>query len=202
MKTFLILGAGTAGTMVANKMADHLDQDEWKIILVDQHETHYYQPGFLFIPFGIYSANDVIKPKRDFIPQNVEFVLSEIKIIEPEKNQVQLVKENRTIKYDTLVLATGARTVPEETEGMLEDLQYKSGVCKKGYRNKPLSDFQVKLNHKKSKIPAILREIDDAAAVPTIDHWLFDVNGQEAEVFPSGVASGEYFREIQNGLCR
>jgi sulfide:quinone oxidoreductase len=126
MKTFLILGAGTAGTMVANKMAEHLDQGEWKVIIVDQHETHYYQPGFLFIPFGIYNSNDVIKPKRDFIPQNVEFVLSEIKLIEPDKNQVQLVKGNRTIKYDTLVVATGSRTVPAETDGLLDNGWHKN----------------------------------------------------------------------------
>jgi sulfide:quinone oxidoreductase len=126
MKTFLILGAGTAGTMVANKMAHHLDQDEWKILIVDQHETHYYQPGFLFIPFGMYSSNDVIKPKRDFIPQSVEFINSEIKLIEPDKNQVQLVKEDRTIKYDTLVIATGSHTVPEETEGLMDNGWHKN----------------------------------------------------------------------------
>ena len=68
MKSLLILGAGTAGTMVANKMRRLLDNDEWRITIVDQHETHYYQPGFLFIPFGMYSKNDVVKPKRDFIP--------------------------------------------------------------------------------------------------------------------------------------
>ena len=46
MKNLLILGAGTAGTMVANKMRRLLDNDEWRITIVDQHETHYYQPGF------------------------------------------------------------------------------------------------------------------------------------------------------------
>ena len=50
--------------MVANKMCRLLDCDEWRITIVDQHETHYYQPGFLFIPFGMYSKNDVIKPKQ------------------------------------------------------------------------------------------------------------------------------------------
>ncbi|RME87814.1 MAG: NAD(P)/FAD-dependent oxidoreductase, partial [Anaerolineae bacterium] len=50
MKTLLILGAGTGGTMVANKMANALDPQEWRIIIVDRDETHYYQPGFLFIP--------------------------------------------------------------------------------------------------------------------------------------------------------
>ncbi|HSG26017.1 MAG TPA: FAD/NAD(P)-binding oxidoreductase, partial [Anaerolineales bacterium] len=88
MKTLLILGAGTGGTMVANKMSHHLDANEWKIIIVDKNETHFYQPGFLFIPFGIYSPADVVKPKRDFIPQNVEFVFSDIEVIEPEKSRV------------------------------------------------------------------------------------------------------------------
>jgi len=53
MKKLLILGAGTAGTMMLNKLYNTLDKDEWQITIVDQHETHYYQPGFLFIPFGI-----------------------------------------------------------------------------------------------------------------------------------------------------
>ena len=80
MKKLLILGAGTAGTMVANKLSHILDRDEWKITIVDQDETHYYQPGFLFIPFGIYGQNDVIKAKRDFIPAGVEMIVSEIEI--------------------------------------------------------------------------------------------------------------------------
>jgi sulfide:quinone oxidoreductase len=126
MKNFLILGAGTAGTMVANKMAGMLNLDEWKITIIDQDETHYYQPGFLFIPFGIYSSKDVIKPKRDFIPQNVEFIYSEIKLIEPDKNRVHLVRGDRVIKYDTLVIATGSRTVPAETDGLLDNGWHKN----------------------------------------------------------------------------
>jgi sulfide:quinone oxidoreductase len=118
MKTFLILGAGTAGTMVANKMAETLDPDEWKIIIVDQEETHYYQPGFLFIPFGIYSPADVVKPKRDFLPHNVDFILSKIDLIEPDNNRVKLEKENRIINYDYLVVATGSHIDPSETEGL------------------------------------------------------------------------------------
>jgi sulfide:quinone oxidoreductase len=121
MKTFLILGGGTAGTMVANKMSHHLDADEWKIIVVDQDENHYYQPGFLFIPFGIYSPADVIKPKRDFYPPNVEFILSPIELIEPEKNQVKIQRENRVINYDYLVIATGSHIEPSQVEGLLEN---------------------------------------------------------------------------------
>ena len=126
MKTLLILGAGTAGTMVANRMSRMLDTDEWRIIVVDQHATHYYQPGLLFIPFGMYSKNDVVKPKRDFIPAGVELILSPIEVIEPDHNRVRLVKDNRIINYDFLVIATGTATHPEETPGLQEHEWYKS----------------------------------------------------------------------------
>ncbi len=120
MKTLLILGAGTGGTMVANKMAKELGLQEWKIILVDKDETHYYQPGFLFIPFEVYKPEDVIKPKRAFFPKNVEFINSDIELIEPEKNRVKLSKNNQVISYDQLVVATGCDIHPEETEGMVD----------------------------------------------------------------------------------
>ena len=120
MKTFLILGAGTGGTMVANKMSHELDPQEWKIIIVDKVENHYYQPGFLFIPFGIYNSSDVIKRKRDFIPSNVELVFSDINLIEPENNRVTLTRDNRVINYDYLVIATGTQINPEETEGLFD----------------------------------------------------------------------------------
>ncbi len=106
--------------MVANKMAEHLDPADWRIIIVDRDENHYYQPGFLFIPFGIYSQNDVVKPKRNFLPPNVEIVFSDIEVIEPDQNRVTLARENRVIHYDYLVIATGSHLHPEETPGMVD----------------------------------------------------------------------------------
>lgn len=127
MKTLLILGGGTGGTMVANKMAQHLDLQEWRIIIVDRDENHYYQPGFLFIPFGIYSPADVVKPKRNFLPPQVETVFSDIELIEPEQNRVRLVRDQRVINYDYLVVATGTRLAPDETEG-LKDAGWRKNV--------------------------------------------------------------------------
>lgn len=126
MKHLLILGAGTAGTMVANRMNRLLDKDKWRITIVDQNEKHYYQPGFLFIPFGMYSKNDVIKPKRDFIPAGVELITSPVELIEPDHKRVKLSKVNRVLTYDFLVIATGAHTHPEETPGLQEDEWHKS----------------------------------------------------------------------------
>jgi len=119
MKTLLILGGGTGGTMVANKMVEALDLQEWRIVVVDKDENHYYQPGFLFIPFGIYSPNDVVKPKRNFLPPQVEVINAEIELIEPDSNSVSL-SNKKKINYDYLVVSTGSYIRPDQVEGLLD----------------------------------------------------------------------------------
>ena len=125
MKRLLILGGGTAGTMVANRLVHELEED-WKITVVDADETHYYQPGFLFIPFGIYDRQDVIKPKRDYLPSGVEVIISPIEMIEPDQNRVRITKGDRWLSYDYLIIATGSRIVPDETPGLTEHEWHKS----------------------------------------------------------------------------
>lgn len=102
MKHVLILGAGTAGTMVANRLSRELDQDDWRITIVDADQTHYYQPGFLFIPFGTYTEADVVKPKRNYLPTGVETIFSSIEVIEPDKNRVRLANTDDYVTYDYL----------------------------------------------------------------------------------------------------
>lgn len=125
MKKILILGAGTGGTIMANKLRKELDREKWDITIVDKNRTHYYQPGFLFIPFGKYTRKDVIKPVSDFIPVGVNYILSEIDKIEPADNVVTL-KGGNILKYDYLIIATGTRIDPEETPGLKSDLWYKN----------------------------------------------------------------------------
>lgn len=125
MRKLVILGAGTAGTMMLNKLYNSLDLNEWSITIVDKDETHYYQPGFLFIPFEIYTRRDVIKPKRDFFPPGVEVIMSEIDRIEPDKNRV-ILSNNRVLPYDYLIIATGSKIDPTEIEGMKDKLWYKN----------------------------------------------------------------------------
>lgn len=123
MKTLLILGAGTAGTMVANRMAARLDPEAWKIVVVDPDPNHYYQPGFLFIPFGLYRPEEVVRPKKRFLPPGVEFLLAEVEVIEPEASRVRLA-DGRVLPYDELVIATGSHIRPEETPGLKDGRWY------------------------------------------------------------------------------
>jgi len=120
MKNLLILGAGTAGTMMANHLRPKLYSNKWNITIVDQYKTHYYQPGFLFLPFDTYTENQVKKEGKKFIPKFVNYIQKKIEKILPEENKVVL--EDETLDYDVLIIATGSKIAPEETEGLLGSL--------------------------------------------------------------------------------
>ena len=116
----MILGAGTAGTMMANHLSRKINSKNWNITIIDEHESHYYQPGFLFIPFGTYSEKDVIKKKSKFIPKKVEYIQEKIEIINPHKNQIKL-KNGNLIDFNILIIATGCKVVPEEIDGLTDE---------------------------------------------------------------------------------
>ncbi len=116
MKNILILGAGTSGTMMANHLRPKLKKDQWNITIVDQYRTHYYQPGFLFLPFDIYTEDQVKKVGKKFIPKGVNYIQKKIEKIIPTENKVEL--EDETLSYDILIIATGSKIAPEEVEGM------------------------------------------------------------------------------------
>ena len=125
MKKLLILGGGTAGTIMANKLNRALDKEEWDITIVDREKTHHYQPGYLFIPFGIYNKQDVEKPKANFFPPGVHVIFSEIEKIEAEENKV-ILDGGKVLPYDYLVVATGTHSRPDETPGLTGPNWYKN----------------------------------------------------------------------------
>lgn len=125
MKNLVILGAGTAGTMMANHLNHHLKKPDWQIIIIDEKKEHHYQPGYLFLPFDIYTPEDIIKTIEEFIPKEVKLVRQKIDRIVPEANMVELATGNH-VPYDVLIIATGAKIAPEEIEGMKGSEWHKS----------------------------------------------------------------------------
>ena len=119
MRRLLVLGAGTAGTMVVNKLRHRLDRAEWQITVVDQDDVHLYQPGLLLLPFGVYAQDELVKPRQHFIPDGVGLVLGEIERVDPDANRVLLV-DGRAIDYDYLVIASGTSPRPDQTPGMAD----------------------------------------------------------------------------------
>jgi sulfide:quinone oxidoreductase len=120
MKRLVVLGAGTAGTMAVNKLRPRLARSEWKITVVDPDETHYYQPGYLFIPFGIYRADEVTKPRKRFIPSGVDLVTATVDRVVADEKRVLLTDGNE-LPYDYLIIASGTSPRPDQTEGMAGD---------------------------------------------------------------------------------
>lgn len=117
MKHLVILGAGTGGTMMAHRLRRELPEREWRITIVDRDELHLYQPGLLLLPFGVYRPKDLFRPRRATLPPGVELRLEPIAELDPEQRLVRF-PGGDTLTWDVLVVATGARLLPEETEGM------------------------------------------------------------------------------------
>lgn len=118
MKRLLVLGAGTAGTMVANQLRSRLGQGEWDITVVEAANRHLYQPGLLFVPFGRYKASDLLKPIPPLLVDGVSLISGEVEQVLPADSKVTLT-DGRTLHYDQLVIATGTHPRPDMTPGML-----------------------------------------------------------------------------------
>ncbi len=119
MKKLLVLGAGTAGTMAVNRLRPLLDADEWSVTIVDPSGTHHYQPGYLFVPFGINRAEDLVKPTKRFIPEGVELISGDVDRVDADANIVSLA-DGTELSYDYLIIATGTTPRPDQTPGMDE----------------------------------------------------------------------------------
>jgi sulfide:quinone oxidoreductase len=127
MKRLLVLGAGTAGTMVVNKLRHRLDKAEWQITAVDASDRHFYQPGYLFLPFGGYTPGEVVKPRRRFIPDGVDLIQAEVDRVDADADAV-LLTDGRRLPYDYLVIATGVSPRPDQTPGMLDGAQWRKRI--------------------------------------------------------------------------
>ncbi len=114
----VVLGAGTAGTMVVNKLRKRLPGTDWTITVVDKDDVHDYQPGYLFIPFGINTPEQVRRRKRPLIHDGVDVILAEVDRVDPRARAVHLL-DGRVLAYDQLVVATGTSPRPDQTEGTL-----------------------------------------------------------------------------------
>ena len=183
MKKVVILGSGAGGTMVAAKLRKELNESEWEITIIDNDEIHHYQPGWLFIPFDVYTPEDCAKPKRDFIPKGVDFVLDEVVGVDPDKRQVEGKKDR--YNYDWLVIASGCRIVPEEVEGMMDDWR---GDIHDFYTLEGAVELRQKLKYFDSgRVVLNIAEMPFKCPVAPIEFilmadWFFTINGVRDKV--------------------
>ncbi len=118
MRRLLVLGAGTAGTIIVNKLRRRLPRSEWEITVVDRDDVHPYQPGYLLLPFGTYSADQLTRSRRAQLPKGVDFLMGDVDRVDGPANTVKLT-DGRNLTYDYLVIASGTSPRPDQTPGML-----------------------------------------------------------------------------------
>ncbi len=117
MKQLLILGGGTAGTLLAHKTTRTLAPAEWRVTVVDRDDRHLYQPGLLFIPFGMDRAEEDFRSRKAQMPPEARYIESAILSLD-EVNRTVLLENGERLTYDLLVIATGTRVDPAATEGL------------------------------------------------------------------------------------
>ncbi len=115
----VILGGGTGGTLAANRLHRALG-DAIDVTVVDQDDRHVYQPGLLFVPFGLADPDHIVRSRSAQLASGIHMVLADVERVELEQRSV-ILAGGAALPYDVLVIATGARLQPEETEGMLGD---------------------------------------------------------------------------------
>jgi len=116
-KQMVILGGGTGGTVTANRLRRIYSDTEVEITVIDQDDRHVYQPGLLFVPFGLAHPEDIVRPRGRQLHHGIDYVNGAIDHVDLADNTVQLSDGSR-LGYDVLVVATGAILVLEETDGL------------------------------------------------------------------------------------
>ena len=115
----VILGAGTGGTLAANRLHRELKHSHPDITVVDLDDVHVYQPGLLFMPFGLANSHDIVRPRHRQLRHGINYIQQPIDHVDIEQNLVTL-DGGRELPYDVLIVATGAVLAPEETEGLMD----------------------------------------------------------------------------------
>ena len=116
MDRVVILGGGVGGTIVANLLARRRSgHPDLEVTVVDETGRHVYQPGFMYLALGGERAANLERPERTLLDAGVDLVVGEVVRVDTDAQAVSL-SDGRTLLYDFLVLATGARIVPEEIE--------------------------------------------------------------------------------------
>lgn len=121
----LVIGAGTAGIMVAaqlKKANSSLD-----IAIIDPADTHYYQPAWTLVGANTFDYAATGRPMKGLIPRGVTWIKEHAATFDPDSNKVTT-KEGTEITYEYLVVCPGLKIDTSMVEGLTEAID-KGVVC-------------------------------------------------------------------------
>jgi sulfide:quinone oxidoreductase len=119
----VVLGGGTGGTVLANKLAskldDEIDSGAAEVTLVDETGVHVYKPVWLYVAFGEAEPSEGRRPLDDLLDRRVRLRTGRVTDIDTGGKRLT-VDGTEGLDYDHLVVATGARLVPDRIPGLVE----------------------------------------------------------------------------------
>ncbi|WP_026319257.1 NAD(P)/FAD-dependent oxidoreductase [Amorphus coralli] len=123
--SIVIVGAGAAGTALANRLARRLDGA--KITIIDPRREHLYQPGLTLVATGLKPASYVVSDTARWLPDGVTWLPERVAAVDAEAKTVST-QGGQTLSYDWLVLAPGLVLDNEAIEGFSLDLVGQNGI--------------------------------------------------------------------------
>ena len=122
-KRILIVGAGLAGTIIANGLCRQLGRELCSggasITMLGTTDKHMYQPGLLYVPFGRIREHELFRDQRKMLRSGIHFFVDPATKIDVENKEVHT-ESGKTHGYDYLVIATGSRLRHDNIPGMTE----------------------------------------------------------------------------------
>ena len=112
----VVLGGGVGGTLAANLLAKELGR-EVRVTVVDPTGMHLYQPGFLYLAMGQANGRWLTRDERTLLRRDVDLAVERAIRIDTDAGTVEL-ERGGNLAWDHLVLATGARLMPDQIPGL------------------------------------------------------------------------------------
>jgi sulfide:quinone oxidoreductase len=121
----VIIGAGAAGTALANRLVQRLDGAQ--ITLIDPRAEHLYQPGLSLVAAGLKPADYVVSQTTDWLPSGVTLVAERVAAVDPEVQTVST-DSGQTLNYDFLIVAPGLILDHDAIAGFSLDMVGQNGI--------------------------------------------------------------------------
>jgi len=116
MKTYAIIGSGAAG-IAALEAIRSLDQQGRIVLISEEPEGYYSRPGLAYFLTGELGERQLYPfSESDFKRLDVERVNGRVTRLQPESHALEL-QGGDTVRYDRLLLATGARAARLDVPG-------------------------------------------------------------------------------------
>ena len=121
----IIIGAGAAGTAMANRLVRRLEGAQ--ITVIDPRAEHLYQPGLSLVAAGLKPASYVVSRTADWLPRGVSLVAERVAMVDPVAQSVAT-EGGSVLDYDYLIVAPGLILDHAAIEGFSLDMVGQNGI--------------------------------------------------------------------------